>query len=146
MLKTGILFHVPFLGPDLIEPQINQRRLAELKKALLHFGLGCQLLDDLRDLAKDFIEGRHNYVLSTLEQEQHPILKDWQQRPLNTDSRLYQEVPQACLPTVRLALQYLKESLIALKQLGLDVPLVSTDRMACSILTILDLEDLYHAC
>lgn len=146
VLKTGILFHVPFLGPDLIEPQIDQRRLAELKQALLHFGLGCQLLDDLRDLARDFIEGRHNYVLSTLEQQQHPILQTWRQRPLTTDARLYQEVPQASLPTVRLALQYLKESLTALKQLGLGIPLLSTDRMACSMLTILDLEDLRHAC
>ncbi len=146
VLKTGILFHVPFLGPELIEPQIDQHRLAKLKEAMLKFGLGCQLLDDLRDLAKDFIEGRHNYVLSRLEQEQHPILKDWQQRSLNTDARLYQEVPQACLPTVRLALQYLKESLTSLKQLGLGIPPLSADRMAYSMLNILDLKDLRHAC
>ncbi len=146
VLKTGILFHVPFLGPELIEPQIDQRRLTELKEALLKFGLGCQLLDDLRDLARDFIEGRHNYVLSILEQEQHPILQTWQQRPPSAEARLYQEVPQASLPTVRLAMQYLKESLTALKQLGLGIPMLSTDRMACSMLTILDLEDLRHAC
>ena len=97
-------------------------------------------------MARDFIEGRHNYVLSILEQEQNPILQTWQQSPLTTDARLYQEVPQASLPTVRLAMQYLKESLTALKQLGLGIPLVSTDRMACSMLTILDLEDLRHAC
>lgn len=146
VLKTGILFHVPFLGPDLIETQIDQQRLTELKQALLHFGLGCQLLDDLRDLARDFIEGRHNYVLSILEQEQHPILESWQKAPLTANARLYHEVPQASLPTVRLAMQYLKESLTALKNLGLGIPLLSTDRMACSMLTILDLEDLRHAC
>ncbi len=146
VLKTGILFHIPFLGPDLLEPQIDQQRLAELKQALLHFGLGCQLLDDLRDLARDFIENRHNYVLSILEQEQHPVLQSWKKRPLSADERLYQEVPKASLPTVRLAMQYLSESLTTLKQLGLGIPLLSTDRMACSMLSILDLEDLRHAC
>ncbi len=146
VLKTGILFHVPFLGPDLIEPNIDRRRLADLKEALLKFGLGCQLLDDLRDLAKDFIERRHNYLLSVLEQQQHPILQVWQNRSLDSDARLYKEVPEATLTTARLALQYLKDSLAALTQLGLGIQPLSADRMACSMLTILDLEDLRHAC
>lgn len=146
VLKTGILFHVPFLGPDLIEPNIDRRRLADLKEALLNFGLGCQILDDLRDLAKDFIEGRHNYLLSVLEQQKHPILQVWEDRSLEIDERLYKEIPEATLTTARLGLQYLKDSLSSLTRLGLGIQPLSADRMANSMLTILDLEDLRDAC
>jgi hypothetical protein len=146
VLKTGILFNIPFLGPDLIEERLDQSRLAELKQALLNFGLGCQLLDDLRDLAKDIMEKRHNYVLSLLAMEKNPILTDWEHRTLHPDDRLYNEVPQAALPTLKLALRHLRGSLLTLETCGLGIRRFATDNMAASMLTLLDLEDLRHAC
>jgi hypothetical protein len=65
-LKTGILFHIPFLGPEKIEQRIDTDKLRGLKAALLDFGIGCQMLDDVRDLARDFIQRRANYVIATL--------------------------------------------------------------------------------
>ncbi len=146
LLKTGILFHVPFLGPDLIETSIDGARLTKLKEALLSFGLGCQILDDVRDLSRDLLERRHNYLLSVLEQQKHPVLKLWQQRTLVVEQRLYQEVSEVALPTVRLGLQYLKNSLNALAQLGLGIRPLSVEGMAGSMLSLLDLEDLRYAC
>lgn len=146
VLKTGILFNIPFLGPDFIEHQVDQGRMAELKQALLNFGLGCQLLDDLRDMARDYLEKRHNYVLSVLYQEKHSILTTWATLPLRPEDRLYQDVPHATLPTLKLALQYLRGSLLTLESLGLGIRKLTTDDLATSMLSVLDLEDLRHAC
>jgi hypothetical protein len=146
VLKTGILFNIPFLGPDLIEHQLDPRRLADLKQALLDFGLGCQLLDDLRDMAKDVLDKRHNYVLSVLARDKNPILAAWEQMPLNPDDRLYRDVPQATLPTLKLALRYLRGSLLTLETFGLGIRKLAAGDMAESMLTLLDLEDLRHAC
>lgn len=65
-LKTGILFHIPFLGPETIEKNIDQVKLEAFKAALMDFGIGCQMLDDIRDLARDYIQRRANYVISRL--------------------------------------------------------------------------------
>lgn len=73
VLKTGLLFHIPFVGPEILDTHLDRNRLQAVKNALLHFGLGCQLLDDLRDMARDFVEQRHNYVLSMLSCENHPV-------------------------------------------------------------------------
>ncbi len=146
VLKTGILFNIPFLGPDLIENRLDRGRLEELKQALLDFGLGCQLLDDLRDMAKDFLEGRHNYVLSILSREGNPVLQAWEKLPLQPDDRLYREVPHAALPTLKLALGRLRGSLLTLESFGLGIRKLAACDMACSMLSILDLEDLRHAC
>ena len=32
----------------------------------MSFGLGCQILDDIRDISKDYLEKRHNYILSKI--------------------------------------------------------------------------------
>lgn len=48
--KTGLLFHIPFLGPEHVEENISPARLERLKDALLSFRLGCQVLDDILDL------------------------------------------------------------------------------------------------
>ena len=64
--KTGILFNVAFLAPEIVEPHLDRARAEALKEALLQFGIGCQVLDDIRDLARDHIEKRHNYLLSSL--------------------------------------------------------------------------------
>lgn len=146
VLKTGLLFHIPFVGPETLDTHLDRTRLHAVKQALLHFGLGCQLLDDLRDMARDFVEHRHNYVLSILACENHPILKTWQSRPLDLDERLYQEVPHATLPTLRLALETMREALATLGNNGLKLGQDRNRDMACSMLNVLDLEDLCHAC
>jgi hypothetical protein len=146
VLKTGLLFHIPFVGPETLDTHLDRDRLKTVKDALLRFGLGCQLLDDLRDMARDFVEKRHNYVLSILACEKHPILQLWESRHVDPDERLYREAPHAVLPTLRLALDMLRGALGTLAVNGLNLGHDRGREMACSMLNILDLEDLSHAC
>jgi hypothetical protein len=146
VLKTGLLFHIPFVGPETLDTHLDRRRLRAVKDALLQFGIGCQLLDDLRDMARDFVERRHNYVLSILACEEHPILQVWKNRQISLDERLYREIPHAALPTLRRALDILCGALGTLASNGLSLGHDRNRDVACSMLNILDLEDLSHAC
>ncbi|MCP4407328.1 MAG: hypothetical protein GY807_06120, partial [Gammaproteobacteria bacterium] len=120
-LKTGLLFNVPFLGPEAIEEEVDLVKLRNLKEALLKFGLGCQLLDDIRDMAKDYREQRHNVILSQLVWTRDPYLTELEPRTLNLNDRIYQEIPQVVLPTARLAFQYLRDGLRVLRAFDLDL-------------------------
>jgi hypothetical protein len=64
VLKTGLLFRLPLLGPEQIETNINRKRIDACRDGLGKFGIGCQLLDDMRDLSRDHLEKRQNYALS----------------------------------------------------------------------------------
>ncbi len=143
--KTGILFHVPFLGPDLIEKGIDRTLLGELQDALMNFGLGCQLLDDIRDLARDLTEKRHNYVLSLLAHQHPDVLTRLTAAVKSVDERLYLTVPGPCAETARQALSMMTESLSVLGRCGLGFPRRAAARMAESMLTVLDLGDLDYA-
>ena len=65
-LKTGVLFRIPFLGPEKIERGIDPAQLEAFKRAVLDFGIGCQMLDDIRDMSRDFLQRRANYVISSI--------------------------------------------------------------------------------
>ncbi len=65
-LKTGLLFHLPFLGIDTIEHDIDPDLLRSIKAGLMDFGMGCQILDDIRDLSRDLAHHNNNYLLSQL--------------------------------------------------------------------------------
>lgn len=61
--KTGLLFRAPL---DLIAGLENGHNQASRRVAdgLRDFGIGCQLLDDLKDVAVDLSRGRFNAVIS----------------------------------------------------------------------------------
>ena len=144
LLKTGLLFALPFLGVDLVEPAVEPERVARLKRALMLFGGGCQLLDDVRDLGRDLVERRHNYVLSVLAQKSPDVLKAWADRKIRPGDRLYRETLPVCVSAVRLGFQKLVDACVALQQEGalpLNAPVA---RMAASMFTALDLEDLAY--
>jgi hypothetical protein len=65
-LKTGILFRIPFLGPEKIERNMDPVVLGRLRAALQDYGIGCQMIDDVRDLARDFLQRRANYLIALL--------------------------------------------------------------------------------
>ena len=146
VLKTGLLFNIPFLGIDFAEEEIDRDRVVRMKQALLAFGGGCQILDDVRDLARDFVERRHNYVLSVLAHEQPEVLEAWAKREIRPGDRLYFDVLPAALAAARLGYRRLIEACGVLQQervLPAGAPL---PRMAFSMFTTLDLEDLAHVC
>lgn len=145
--KTGVLFNVAFLAPEIIEPALNTARAAELKNALLEFGLGCQILDDIRDLARDYVECRHNYLLSDLCTNcvGAPFLTDWQNRDINIGDRLYLEVLPFALPAARRGFGMMRDSLTTLGDMGLGIRPKLAERLADSMFTVLDLRDLNYA-
>lgn len=143
--KTGILFHVPFLGPEIVEKNMDRHLLGELQDALMNFGLGCQLLDDIRDMARDLIEKRHNYVLSLLAHRQPGTLSRLGESVRSVDERLYLAVPGIGAETARKALSMMTKSLTVLGRSGLGIPQLAAARLAKSMMTVLDLGDLEYA-
>ena len=146
VLKTGLLFNIPFTGVDIIEQAINLNRLARIKQALQMFGGGCQILDDVRDIARDFVEQRHNYVLSILAHEHPDVLETWSRRDIKAGDRLYFEVPNTSFAAARLGFQRLTEACSILQDEHVIMTGVPVARMAYSMFIALDLEDLAYAC
>lgn len=64
-VKTGLLFQAPWAlpealeGPDFACPD-------RIKEGLALVGVGCQVMDDMVDLARDLETRRHNYVASLI--------------------------------------------------------------------------------
>jgi len=63
--KTGLLFQSPWAVPMAIE-NIQKKDVGFLLDALYQIGMGCQLMDDMMDLAMDIEKKRHNYVVSVI--------------------------------------------------------------------------------
>lgn len=143
--KTGILFDVPFLGPRVVETAIDRNVLHALQDALMNFGLGCQLLDDIRDLARDLTEGRHNYVLSLLAHSRPGELARLTACVRSPGERLYLSVPGPCAETARLALSMMTESLTVLGRYGLGFRRPVATHLAENMLAVLDLRGLQYA-
>lgn len=140
-LKTGLLFNVAFVGPEIIEPT-GSARAARLRGALMEFGLGCQVLDDIRDLARDLVEQRHNYVLSSLAHHHPGQLEEFQRRDLAVTDRLYLDIPNIVLPIAREGLHLLTSGLRALGEAGLGFDGFQAESMARAMFPVLDLEGL----
>jgi hypothetical protein len=123
-LKTGILFYIPFLGPERIEKGIDREKLAALKRALMDFGIGCQMLDDIRDLARDYIQRRANYVIASLLHGSHAArarqLLDANTQNGDVDQRLDQVFPDETAVVCKAAARRLRGSFQALDGLGFE--------------------------
>ncbi len=143
--KTGILFNVAFLAPEIIEPHLADTRAAALKDAMMQFGIGCQILDDIRDLARDHLERRHNYLLSDLWKNQPAFFQTLEQRELSVTDRLYLEVLPFALPAARLGFGMMRDGLTALGDMGLGIRPKLAERLAGSMFSVLDLQDLQYA-
>ena len=146
VLKTGLLFNIPFTGVDLVETALDSGRVARLKTALRMFGGGCQILDDVRDMARDFVERRHNYVLSVLARDNPDVLSSGAARDIKVDDRLYADVLSASLPAARLGYQRLADACKILQEERVMTSGVPVGMMALSMFAVLDLEDLSHEC
>lgn len=144
-LKTGLLFHLPFLGPETIEGGIDQNRLAAMKNALLSFGLGCQILDDIRDMAQDHREKRHNYILSCLQWNGDPFARRMDEQQPEIGARIYGEIPHVTHPAARLAMSNLCAGISGMSREGLDMQHPAIESLAGSLFDMLDLEDLRYA-
>lgn len=142
-LKTGLLFNVAFVGPEIVEP-MSTARATRLREALMDFGLGCQVLDDIRDMARDLIEQRHNVVLSAIAHQDPAGLADLRQRVETTSDRLYLSSTPFVLPAARQGFALLASGLRTLGEAGLGYDGAQAERMARAIFPVLDLGDLRY--
>ncbi len=69
--KTGLLFQCPWAVPGAIESPLPENA-ASVNEALYRIGIGCQILDDMVDLARDVRTRRHNFVASMIEWGETP--------------------------------------------------------------------------
>ena len=69
--KTGLLFQCPWTIPLIIE-SIPPTTIDFFREALYNIGMGCQIMDDMVDLASDFHKKRHNYVLALIYHDSDP--------------------------------------------------------------------------
>jgi hypothetical protein len=143
--KTGILFNVAFLAPEIIEPHLNRARAAALKEALMQFGIGCQVLDDIRDTARDQLERRHNYLLSDIWKHQPEFFQSLEKRQLTATDRLYLEILPVAIPAARLGFGMMRDGLTALGEMGLGIRPKLAEQLAGSMFKVLDLQDLQYA-
>lgn len=140
-LKTGLLFNVAFVGPEIVEP-VSSPRAHRLREGLMDFGLGCQVLDDVRDMARDLLEKRHNYVLSVLAHEAPERLAELAAGAHSVSDRLYLDVPQFALPAARRGFDLLVSGLRTLGEAGLGYDGAQAESMARAMFPVLDLEGL----
>ncbi len=66
--KTGLLFQCPWAIPRVIEG-CGKEEVNFILEALYQIGMGCQIMDDMVDLASDLQRQRHNYVASVIYHE-----------------------------------------------------------------------------
>ena len=140
-IKTGLLFNVAFVGPEIVEP-LACARTERLREGLMDFGLGCQVLDDVRDMARDLLEKRHNYVLSVLAHQAPDRLNELAARAHSVSDRLYLDVPQYALPAARRGFDLLVSGLRTLGEAGLGYDGAQAESMARAMFPVLDLEGL----
>lgn len=144
-LKTGLLFNLTFVAPEIVETRLPPERVSLFKDALMAFGLGCQLLDDIRDMARDHIEKRHNYVLSWITHRQPSLLATVQDAAVTPADRLYLKALDAALPTAQRAARMMRLGLQTLGKLGLGCSADDSEQMTRMMFTVLDLEGLTYA-
>ena len=140
-LKTGLLFNLAFVGPEIVEPTACART-ARLREGLMDFGLGCQLLDDVRDLARDLLEKRNNYVLSILAHQAPDQLEKLASRTQTVFDRIYLDVSPFALPAARRGFDLLVSGLRTLGEAGLGYDGARAEFMARAMFPVLDLEGL----
>jgi hypothetical protein len=119
--KTGLLFQCVWAVPQLME-ELQERDFEPYKEALYWIGMGCQIMDDMVDLAADIEKGRHNYLLSLIHHGPNPQERMGLQRFLEarTDGDaekardLLLDFPQARTSAARVVREYLEKGLGAL--------------------------------
>lgn len=67
--KTGLLFQAPWAVPEALEDGACGT-IDEIKNGLYQIGIGCQIMDDMVDLASDISKKRHNYCASLIFHEE----------------------------------------------------------------------------
>lgn len=84
--KTGILFQCPWDIPLTIE-KVSEKKRAPLLEGLYRIGLGCQIMDDMVDMAGDIQSRKHNYLVSLIRHGANPVEKERLEKSMQPSSR-----------------------------------------------------------
>jgi len=104
LAKTGLLFTSPLTAPLLLGDIHDDKKTECIRQGLCHFGLGCQILDDLTDLEMDLYNRKYNYLAALIlhgkdsgeKQQLSALLKrERSGEILEYDATLYQQFPKA---------------------------------------------------
>ena len=114
--KTGLLFQSPWAIPRALE-NCGKEKVTFILEALYKIGMGCQIMDDMVDLASDLRLRRHNYVASVIFHEFDA--SHWKRlnslascEPAAGEKKeLLSEFPEALAVIQDAAFEYLKEGL-----------------------------------
>jgi hypothetical protein len=114
--KTGLLFQCPWAVPSTIE-NYDKKLASALLDALYKIGIGCQIMDDMVDLADDLDKKHHNYILSLInygpavEEKNHLKAMMVSDKMPKNNSTLLQEFPSAQQHAVKTAYRFLQGGL-----------------------------------
>lgn len=113
--KTGSLFSAPVLLAERLGAA-NPARCTTIARALGNFGIGCQILDDLKDVMDDLLRNRNNIVISIAYHYNDEKLKkridDFFIAPpcLKTAERITKELDKARMQALQIAGRYFKQA------------------------------------
>ena len=125
-----------------IEKDLDGKVLAAARQGLGQFGQGCQLLDDIRDLARDHIGRRHNYALSLMAHEHAQAFKRLQamESVLSVDVPIFHKFQAEVTPVARLAYDHMVEGLGYLNDCGLGLSQEQSRKVALWMFNALDVD------
>ena len=93
--KTGTLFEAPV--NLLVEMgEIDKESVGNILKMLSFFGIGCQLLDEIRDFREDFYAGGYNMISSLMNHGKYSTAKDEIAAYLDGNSLNSKNTEKAC--------------------------------------------------
>lgn len=140
-LKTAILFHLPLFGPTRIDKGLDPKVLLACREGLGDFGLGCQILDDIRDMARDHVEARHNYVLSWMAHESPAAQRKLKAMNVTeVDRVIFHEFPDDSAAAARLGRDHLLNGLHRLNDAGLGFDDAGIEPLVMWMFKALDIE------
>jgi len=113
--KTGLLFEAPVRLVEKMQ-DADPERVARIAKALATFGVGCQIFDDLKDVADDLHFQKHNLVVSAAcygedpqERERISALPE-QGLSMAEAERLAKQLPEARRRCLGLAIEHFQRA------------------------------------
>jgi len=130
--KTGLLFQCPWSLPAALQ-DFDPETLDRTTRALYQLGIGCQILDDMVDLASDLRMSRHNFAASHIYHDSDPVelarLQKWlHESPANEpEADLLLTFPRAGQRAAMEARDYLEtgtQNLFSTEHLDLAQPVV----------------------
>ena len=136
--KTGDLFEAPLALP-LAAERVDPAGAARARAALHHFGLACQVLDDITDIRSDVVRRRHNVLASMVHQRRPGILAELRDELTRTDEpwTADERFPETVAEADALAHAEFAESFDHFNSLGFDAPPWLRDGMVAAMFSLL---------